>query len=33
MNRVDVVAIWRTVVDDLPPLQSAVTRALSNPSS
>jgi uncharacterized protein with HEPN domain len=32
-DRVDVEAIWRTVVDDLPPLQSAVTRALSNPSS
>ena len=32
-DRVDVEAIWRTLVDDLPPLQSAVTRALSNPSS
>jgi uncharacterized protein with HEPN domain len=32
-DRVDVEAIWRTVIDDLPPLESAVTRALSNPSS
>ena len=32
-DRVDVEAIWRTVVDDLPPLQSAVVRMLSNPSS
>lgn len=29
-DRVDVEAIWRTVIDELPPLQSAVTRALSN---
>ena len=32
-DRVDVEAIWHTVVDDLPPLQSAVVRALSDPSS
>ena len=32
-DRVDIEAIWRTVIDDLPPLQSAVAHALSNPSS
>lgn len=32
-DRVDVEAIWRTVMDELPPLQSAVTRALSNQTS
>jgi uncharacterized protein with HEPN domain len=30
-DRVDVETIWRTVVDDLPPLHSAVKRALSAP--
>jgi len=30
-NRIDVEGIWRTVIDDLPPLESAVARALSNP--
>ena len=30
-DQVDVDAIWQTVIDDLPPLQSAVARALSNP--
>jgi uncharacterized protein with HEPN domain len=30
---VDVEAIWRTVRNDLPPLQAAVARALSNPSA
>ena len=32
-DRVDVDAIWRTVVDDLPPLENAVARALKNPSA
>jgi hypothetical protein len=32
-DSVDVDAIWRTVVDDLPPLQRAVASALSNPSA
>lgn len=32
-DRVDVEAIWRTVIDELPPLQGAVTRALSNQTS
>lgn len=32
-DRVDVESIWRTVVDDLPPLESAVIRALSNPAN
>jgi uncharacterized protein with HEPN domain len=31
-DRVDVEAIWQTVIDDLPPLEKAVTRALSNPT-
>jgi uncharacterized protein with HEPN domain len=30
-DRVDVDSIWRTVVDDLPPLRIAVEQALSNP--
>jgi len=30
-DRIDAEAIWRTVIDDLPPLESAVARALSNP--
>lgn len=29
-DHVDVDAIWQTVIEDLPPLQTAVTRALSN---
>jgi uncharacterized protein with HEPN domain len=29
-DRIDVEAIWRTVIDDLPPLESAIARALSN---
>ena len=29
-DHVDVDSIWRTVTDDLPPLESAVTRALQN---
>jgi uncharacterized protein with HEPN domain len=32
-DRVDTDAIWRTVVDDLPPLQSAITSALSSLSA
>ena len=31
-DHVDVDSIWRTVIDDLPPLESAVIRALKNPS-
>jgi uncharacterized protein with HEPN domain len=29
-DHVDVDSIWRTVIDDLPPLESAVMRALQN---
>jgi len=32
-DHVDVDSIWRTVTDDLPPLESAVLGALKNPSS
>jgi len=30
-DHVDVDAIWRTITDDLPPLEGAVARALSKP--
>jgi uncharacterized protein with HEPN domain len=30
-DRIDVEAVWLTVTDDLPPLKTAVARALSNP--
>jgi uncharacterized protein with HEPN domain len=32
-DTVDVEAVWRTVVDDLPPLQAAVIRVLSKPAT
>ncbi len=32
-DRVDVEVIWRTVTDDLPPLESAVAHVLRNPSA